>query len=95
MSGNGTPRTEMEAIDEILSQRNVESSLFRGKKISEQTKAEKLEWFAGELVKEEEQRWNSSIPTVMVKQMVTPRTSSATTIMSVTTASSTSRSRSR
>ncbi|KAG6534169.1 patatin-like protein 3 [Zingiber officinale] len=84
-SGGGTPKTMMEAIDEILSQRNVESSLFRGKKISEQTKAETLEWSAGELVKEEEQRWKSSIPTVMVKQMVTPRTSSATT------ASSTSR----
>ncbi|KAG6486572.1 hypothetical protein ZIOFF_055149 [Zingiber officinale] len=70
ISGNSTPRAAnssklMEEIDEILSQRNVDSLLFRGKKISEKTKAEKLEWFAGELVKEENWRRKSSIPTVL------------------------------
>lgn len=77
----------MEAAEELLSQRNVESLLFRGKKISEQTNAEKLEWLAGELIKEDERRSKCPIPTVIPKHVMTPRTSSATTITTVTTAS--------
>ncbi|XP_077220481.1 patatin-like protein 7 [Tasmannia lanceolata] len=64
--------------DEMLSQKNVESVLFRGKKIAEKTNAEKLDWFAGELIKEHERRKLSIFPTVVFKQ-ATPRTSSATT----------------
>ncbi|WVZ60785.1 hypothetical protein U9M48_010765 [Paspalum notatum var. saurae] len=44
------------AAEEMLAQRNVESVLFRGKKVAEQTNAEKLERFAHELVKERDRR---------------------------------------
>ncbi|KAG6484814.1 hypothetical protein ZIOFF_053339 [Zingiber officinale] len=63
-------------LEKQLSQKNVESLLFRGKKISEQTNAEKLDRFAGELVKEDQRRGNSQIPNVVLKQVATPRTSS-------------------
>lgn len=62
-----------------MSQRNVESLLFRGKKISDQTNAEKLEWFASELIKEHERRKKSLIPVIVLKQVMTPRSSTATT----------------
>ncbi|CAL9767038.1 unnamed protein product [Musa acuminata subsp. burmannicoides] len=64
------------AMEERLSQRNVESLLFRGKKISDQTNAEKLEWFASELIKEHERRKKSLIPVIVLKQVMTPRSSS-------------------
>ncbi|XP_077242249.1 patatin-like protein 7 [Tasmannia lanceolata] len=64
--------------EEMLAQKNVESVLFRGKKIAEKTNAEKLDWFAGELIKEHERRKASIFPTVVLKQ-ATPRTSSSTT----------------
>ncbi|KAG6537906.1 patatin-like protein 3 [Zingiber officinale] len=64
-------------LEKQLSQKNVESFLFRGKKISEQTNAEKLDWFARELVKENQRRSNSQIPNVVLKEVATPRTSSA------------------
>ncbi|RWV92082.1 hypothetical protein BHE74_00012566 [Ensete ventricosum] len=92
-SGNCNPRTRrsssrsMEAAEELLLQRNVESLLFRGKKISEHTNAEKLEWLAGELIQEDERRRKCPIPTVIPKHAMTPRTSSATTITTVTTES--------
>lgn len=40
----------------MLAQRNVESVLFRGKVVAEQTNAEKLERLAHELVKERDRR---------------------------------------
>ncbi|KAG6536301.1 hypothetical protein ZIOFF_001354 [Zingiber officinale] len=88
-SGNSAPRTSdpkdlMRTLEDTLLQRNVESSLFRGKKVSEQTNAEKLERFAGELIKEEEKRKKSLIPIVVLKQVITPSTSS--TVSSVVTA---------
>ncbi|KAG9439653.1 hypothetical protein H6P81_019818 [Aristolochia fimbriata] len=70
-------RQMLEAAEEMLKQKNVESLLFHGKKISEKTNMEKLNWFAGELVKEEERRKGSIYPTVVLKQ-ATPRSSSAT-----------------
>ncbi|KAF3783630.1 Patatin-like protein 7 [Nymphaea thermarum] len=63
--------------DEVLAQRNVESVLFRGRKVTERTNAEALEWFADELVKEQERRRSRAFPTVVLKQH-SPRTSSAT-----------------
>ncbi|CAD5193930.1 unnamed protein product [Musa acuminata subsp. malaccensis] len=80
------------AMEERLSQRNVESLLFRGKKISDQTNAEKLEWFASELIKEHERRKKSLIPVIVLKQVMTPRSSTATTtvITGTTTTSTTS-----
>uniref|UniRef100_M8CGG1 Uncharacterized protein n=1 Tax=Aegilops tauschii TaxID=37682 RepID=M8CGG1_AEGTA len=54
----GSPRGSRCAVaaEEMLSQKNVESVLFRGKKLAEQTNAEKLELFAHELVKERNRR---------------------------------------
>ncbi|ONK71935.1 uncharacterized protein A4U43_C04F13920 [Asparagus officinalis] len=72
--------------EDMLSHRNIESVLFRGKKISEQSDADKLETFAEQLIKEQQRRKSSSIPTVFIKQAaMTPRSSSAT-ISTVTTA---------
>ncbi|KAG0478828.1 hypothetical protein HPP92_013547 [Vanilla planifolia] len=76
-------------VEQMLANRNLDSVLFQGKKLSKETNAEKLDRMAGELIKEQESRKKSLIPTVVVKQTTTPRTSSATT---VTTSASTGRS---
>ncbi|CAH9077269.1 unnamed protein product [Cuscuta europaea] len=57
--------------DEMLKQKNVESVLFGGKRISEQSNLEKLEWFAGELVLEHQRRSVRIAPTVAFKQPFT------------------------
>ncbi|KAI3734751.1 hypothetical protein L6452_14229 [Arctium lappa] len=54
--------------DEMLRQKNVESVLFGGKRIGEETNFEKLEWFAGEVVLEHERRSCRIAPTVAFKQ---------------------------
>lgn len=54
--------------DEMLRQKNVESVLFGGKRIGEQTNSEKLEWFAGEIVLEHQRRSCRMAPTVAFKQ---------------------------
>ncbi|PPR93761.1 hypothetical protein GOBAR_AA26908 [Gossypium barbadense] len=89
---NVKPNSKSEAVmsitKEMLGQRNVESHLFKGKKRSEVTNLEKLEMMGGELIKEQERRKTSILPTVVLKQKqsaATPRTSSA----SATTISST------
>ncbi|KAJ6833066.1 putative patatin-like protein 3 [Iris pallida] len=75
-------------VESVLRNRHVESVLFRGKKVSEQTNGEKLEWFCREVMKEQVRRKSSRIPTVVLKQtMSTPRTSSATTSTIITTTS--------
>lgn len=56
------------AAEEMLSQKNVESVLFRGKKLAEQTNAEKLERFAHELVKERDRRVGAAAPAVVKQQ---------------------------
>ncbi|XP_028554941.1 patatin-like protein 3 isoform X1 [Dendrobium catenatum] len=76
---------KMMRIEEMLSQRNGETVLFQGRKVSKETNAEKLERLAGELIKEQDKRSRSSIPTVFIKQALTPRTSSATTATTTTT----------
>ncbi|KAF6139716.1 hypothetical protein GIB67_006664 [Kingdonia uniflora] len=58
--------------EEMLNQKNVESVLFGGKKFSDQTNFEKLDWFAGELVLEHQRRSCRIAPTVAFKQ-ATPR----------------------
>ncbi|CAN6303294.1 unnamed protein product [Urochloa humidicola] len=59
--------------EEMLAQKNVESVLFRGKKVAEQTNAEKLERFAHELVKERDRRRISPVsPTAVKQQRSTP-----------------------
>ncbi|KAF9620648.1 hypothetical protein IFM89_013674 [Coptis chinensis] len=70
--------SNLSAIAEaMLAQKNVESVLFRGKKVVEKTNSDKLDWFAGELIKEHERRKFSILPVVVFKQS-SPRTSSAT-----------------
>ncbi|WOG88035.1 hypothetical protein DCAR_0207268 [Daucus carota subsp. sativus] len=54
--------------DEMLKQKNVESLLFEGKRIGEQSNFEKLDWFAGELVSEHQKRSCRIAPTVAFKQ---------------------------
>lgn len=69
--------------EQMLAQKNVESILFKGKKMVESTNVEKLELFAGELIKEEERRKTCFLPTVALKQTSSSspsRTSSATTL---------------
>ncbi|KAL3570130.1 hypothetical protein D5086_027379 [Populus alba] len=66
---------------EMLTQKNVESVLFEGKKIVESTNYDKLETFSGELIKEQERRKTSILPPVVLKQnSPSPRTSSATSL---------------
>lgn len=54
--------------EEMLKQKNVESVLFGGKRIGEQSNNEKLDWFAGELVLEHQRRSCRIAPTVAFKQ---------------------------
>ncbi|CAN8230029.1 unnamed protein product [Cochlearia groenlandica] len=59
-----------EIADEMLKQNNVESVLFGSKKIGEMSNSEKLEWFASELVIEQQRRSVRVSPTVTLKQAV-------------------------
>ncbi|XP_062216169.1 patatin-like protein 6 [Phragmites australis] len=61
-------RALLAAADEMLKQRNVESVLFEGRRVGEQTNAEKLDWFAGELIAEHRSRGSRIAPTVAFKQ---------------------------
>lgn len=54
--------------EEMLKQKNVESVLFEGKRITEQNNFEKLDWFAAELVQEHQRRSSRIAPTVAFKQ---------------------------
>lgn len=56
--------------EEMLKQKNVESVLFGGKKIGEESNFEKLDWFAGELVVEHQRRSCRIAPTVALKQAI-------------------------
>ncbi|XP_071711577.1 patatin-like protein 6 [Rutidosis leptorrhynchoides] len=69
----GNIKLLMGIADEMLRQKNVESVLFGGKKIGEQTNFEKLDWFAGQLVLEHQRRSCRIAPTVAFKQP-TPKT---------------------
>ncbi|OEL23454.1 Patatin-like protein 3 [Dichanthelium oligosanthes] len=82
IQATGTPRASRGGAakggclaEEMLAQKNVESVLFRGKKVAEQTNAEKLERFAHELVKERDRRRTSPVsPTVVKQQPSAPAT---------------------
>lgn len=74
-------------MEEILGEKNVESVLFKGKKLVEFTNLEKVEILGGEIIKEEERRKNAIMPTVVLKSSNSssnsnnsPRSSSATTL---------------
>lgn len=77
-------RKSVAIAEEMLKQKNVESVLFQGKKLVEKTNLDKLEIFAGELIKEEEMRKTSILSPVVLKQSSSsPRTSSATTLSTI------------
>lgn len=63
----------MGIAEEMLKQKNVESVLFEGKRIGEQSHLERLEWFAGELVQEHQRRSCRIAPTVSFKQATTQK----------------------
>ncbi|KAG9132987.1 hypothetical protein Leryth_015369 [Lithospermum erythrorhizon] len=66
---------------EMLKQKNVESLLFKGKRLAQSTNLDKLENIANELIMEQESRKTSILPPVVLKQASSsPRTSSATTL---------------
>lgn len=58
----------LNVAEEMLKQKNVESVLFGGRRISEQTNMEKLDWIAAELVHEHQRRSFRIAPTVAFKQ---------------------------
>lgn len=60
--------------EDMLKQKNVESVLFGGKKINEESNFEKLDWLAGELVLEHQRRSCRIAPTVAFKQSGDRRT---------------------
>ncbi|KAL3820013.1 hypothetical protein ACJIZ3_005918 [Penstemon smallii] len=60
--------------DQMLKQKYVESVLFSGKRIGEQSNFEKLDWFAEQLVLEHQRRSCRIAPTVAFKQ-ATPKPS--------------------
>lgn len=62
------------AADDMLKQKNVESILFNGKRIGEESNFEKLDWFAEQLVLEHQRRSCRIAPTVAFKQ-ATPKPS--------------------
>lgn len=70
--------------EEMLGQKNVECVLFQGKKLVENSNLDKLKIAASELIKEQERRKNNILPPVVLKHASpSPRTSSATTLSSV------------
>ncbi|KAJ4906804.1 Patatin-like protein 6 [Raphanus sativus] len=66
--------------EEMLKQKNVESVLFGGKKINQESNFEKLDWLAGELVLEHQRRSCRIAPTVAFKQSSDRRTDDQKTI---------------
>ncbi|KAG6391456.1 hypothetical protein SASPL_149211 [Salvia splendens] len=58
----------MGIAEDMLKQKNVESVLFSGKKMGEQSNLEKLDWFADQLVLEHQKRSCRIAPTVAFKQ---------------------------
>ncbi|KAG6389729.1 hypothetical protein SASPL_151202 [Salvia splendens] len=58
----------MGIAEDMLRQKNVESVLFSGKKMGEQSNLEKLDWFADQLVLEHQKRSCRIAPTVAFKQ---------------------------
>lgn len=79
-----------ETAEAALTERGVESVLFRGKKLMAKTNGERLDAVAERLVQEHHRRLESKTPVVLVKPSATPRTSSssASTLITVSTNSS-------
>ncbi|KAJ8466223.1 hypothetical protein OPV22_028775 [Ensete ventricosum] len=61
------------AGEAALTERGVDSALFRGRKLSERTNGEKLDLFAGELIREHDRRRKrGAAPTVAIKPSTPP-----------------------
>lgn len=78
----------LELVEAMLGQKYVKSVMFQGRKMTEDTNLDRIENFAGEIVKEQERRRTSVRSPVVLKQAPhhcapSPRTSSATTLSSV------------
>ncbi|RLM55595.1 hypothetical protein C2845_PM10G18930 [Panicum miliaceum] len=89
IQGNGIAPGE--TAEAALTERGVESVLFRGRKLMAQTNGERLDGVAEQLVQEHHRRLESKEPVVLVKPSATPRTSSsssASTLITVSTNSS-------
>ncbi|KAJ1703897.1 hypothetical protein LUZ63_003676 [Rhynchospora breviuscula] len=71
--------------EDILSEANIESVLFQGKKLTKETNTQRLEWAAEVLFKEQQRRQQSKIPTVFIKPVVTPPRTSSSSAMTLTT----------
>ncbi|GJM95982.1 hypothetical protein PR202_ga12783 [Eleusine coracana subsp. coracana] len=83
-----TPAHTDTAASAMLAQRNVESVLFRGRRLSDRTNADKVDALVTELVNEQERRSRSPLPNVAINQVLatsSPRLSSATTSSSSVT----------
>lgn len=98
IQGNGSVGKKHDGDEDIsgitenmLAQKNVESVLFKGRKVAESTNMEKLELFGGQVIKDEERRKGCIFGTVALKQTSpSPRTSSATTLSTLSSSSSSS-----
>ncbi|KAK4751197.1 hypothetical protein SAY87_004679 [Trapa incisa] len=78
----------MKCVETILAQKYVRSAMFQGKKVTEDTNMDRIEGFAGQIIMEQDRRRTSILPPVVLKQQAplgqqSPRTSSATTLSSV------------
>uniref|UniRef100_A0A0E0GD32 Patatin n=1 Tax=Oryza nivara TaxID=4536 RepID=A0A0E0GD32_ORYNI len=88
IQGNGIVAGAAAATAEAaMTERSVESVLFRGKKVMAQTNGERLDGVAEQLVREHHRRMESKAPVVLIKPSATPRTSSssASTLITVST----------
>ncbi|GAV63239.1 Patatin domain-containing protein [Cephalotus follicularis] len=57
----------LKVAEDMLGQKYVESVLFKGKKMVESTNFERLDLFGGDLIKEQERRKTTILPTVVLK----------------------------
>ena len=64
----GKEEAAMAKVEKLLRQKSVEAMLFRGRRVSERTNAEKLERTAEELIKEGDGRKRCPFPVVLLKQ---------------------------
>ncbi|CAH9129980.1 unnamed protein product [Cuscuta epithymum] len=76
--GPNNVRKLVRMADEMLLQKNVESVLFGGKRIGEESNSQKLDWLAGELVEEQQRRRISGLsPIVTIKKAAPPPNSNS------------------
>ncbi|KAK4752393.1 hypothetical protein SAY87_021191 [Trapa incisa] len=82
----------LELVEAVLGQKYVRSVMFKGRKTTEDTNLDRIESFAGEIIKEQERRRTTTLSPVVLKQAPhhyapSPRTSSATTLSTTSSSS--------